>query len=123
MGGPFEAPHTNQLTRRARPCQKGSRSLNFWSLPVAVRGKPSRNSTEVGHLKWASRAAEGHELLGSGAPIRAQHHQSLDGLPPLLVGYANDRCLGHRRMLVEAVLDLDRGNILAARDDYVLLAV
>ncbi|GHH68885.1 hypothetical protein GCM10018793_00360 [Streptomyces sulfonofaciens] len=27
-----------------------SRSLNFWSLPVAVRGSSVRNSTRFGHL-------------------------------------------------------------------------
>ena len=28
-------------------------SLNFWSLPVAVRGNCAMISIEVGHLKWA----------------------------------------------------------------------
>src|SRR6266436_5776058 len=44
-----------QLTRRSRPAQKGSRSLYFCSLPVAVRSSASRNSIAVGHLKWAMR--------------------------------------------------------------------
>src|SRR5262249_17865209 len=35
------------------PFQYLSRSRNFWSFPVAVRGSASRNSTEVGHLKCA----------------------------------------------------------------------
>ena len=39
-----------QLTWRSRPSQYGARSLNFWSLPVAVRASSSRNSTLVGHL-------------------------------------------------------------------------
>jgi hypothetical protein len=38
------------LIARSSPCQKSSRSLNFWSLPVAVRGSESRNSTRFGHL-------------------------------------------------------------------------
>jgi hypothetical protein len=38
------------LIARSSPCQKSSRSLNFWSLPVAVRGRESRNSTRFGHL-------------------------------------------------------------------------
>lgn len=39
-----------QLTCRDRSFQNGSRSLNFWILPVAVRGSSSRNSTRFGHL-------------------------------------------------------------------------
>src|SRR6267378_5626452 len=54
---------------------------------------------------------------------RAQHDEGLDGLAPLLVGHADDRDLGHRGMLEQAVLHLDGRDILAARDDDVLLAV
>ena len=39
-----------QLTCRSRPSQYGARSLNFCSLPVAVRASSSRNSTDVGAL-------------------------------------------------------------------------
>ena len=39
-----------QLTWRSLPSQYGARSRNFWSLPVAVRGRASRNSTRFGHL-------------------------------------------------------------------------
>src|SRR4249920_2941043 len=39
-----------QLTPRSRPSQYGPRSLNFCSLPVAVRASSERNSTDVGHL-------------------------------------------------------------------------
>src|SRR5262249_26104078 len=39
-----------QLTLRSRPAQYGSRSLNFCSLPVAVRTSVSRTSMVVGHL-------------------------------------------------------------------------
>ena len=39
-----------QLICRVVPSQKGSRSLNFWSLPVAVRASSSRNSIFFGHL-------------------------------------------------------------------------
>ena len=40
----------NQLTFFSRPCQYGSRNLNFCSLPVAVRARLLRNSTLLGHL-------------------------------------------------------------------------
>ena len=39
-----------QLTWRVWPSQNGARSLNFCSLPVAVRSRTSRNSTRFGHL-------------------------------------------------------------------------
>src|SRR5205823_11920180 len=39
-----------QPTPRSRPSQYGLRSLNFWSLPVAVRASSERNSIDVGHL-------------------------------------------------------------------------
>lgn len=40
----------DQLTSRVLPFQYGSRSLNFWIFPVAVRGITGRNSTVVGDL-------------------------------------------------------------------------
>ena len=39
-----------QFTWRSRPAQYCSRSLNFCTLPVAVRGMASRSSTDVGAL-------------------------------------------------------------------------
>src|SRR5262249_34035784 len=39
-----------QLTTRPRPAQYGARSLNFWTLPVAVRSSASRSTTLVGAL-------------------------------------------------------------------------
>ena len=54
---PLGAPdrYAGYPTWRLWPSQYGSRSLNFWSLPVAVRVSASRSSTDVGHLKCASR--------------------------------------------------------------------
>ena len=43
-------PPLGQLTCLSRPSQYGDRSMNFCSLPVAVRASSSRNSTDVGHL-------------------------------------------------------------------------
>ena len=53
----------------------------------------------------------------------AQHDERLDRLAPLLVGHADHRDLGHRGVLEQAVLDLDRRHVLAAGDDDVLLPV
>lgn len=48
----YPRPHDShrQFTCRSRPFQNGSRSLNFWSLPVAVRASSGRNSMRLGHL-------------------------------------------------------------------------
>src|SRR4051794_8320783 len=51
------------------------------------------------------------------------HHERLDRLAPLGIGHADHRDLRDRGVLEEAVLDLDRGHVLAAADDHVLLAV
>jgi hypothetical protein len=40
----------SQLTWLERSAQNGARSLNFWILPVDVRGMASVKSIEVGHL-------------------------------------------------------------------------
>ena len=53
----------------------------------------------------------------------AHDHQRLDRLTPPFVGHADDRHLGHGLVLVQAVLHLNGGHVLAARDDHVLLAV
>src|ERR1035441_4897628 len=90
-----------RLIRRSRPAHYGARSLNFCSLPVAVLD----------------------ELLLGGLLARPEHHRRLDRLAPPRVGYADHRDLRHGRVLVQAVLYLDRADVLAAGDDHVLLAV
>src|SRR5215472_10454354 len=54
---------------------------------------------------------------------RPEHDEGLHGLAPLGVRYAYHGGLGYRRVLVQAVLDLDRADVLAAGDDDVLLPV
>jgi hypothetical protein len=44
------ADRRDQLTWRSRPSQYGARSLNFWSLPVAVRESSGTKSMLFGHL-------------------------------------------------------------------------
>ena len=60
--------------------------------------------------------------LGRGRAMR-EHHEGLDRLAPFLVGHADHRDLGHRRVRAKRVLDLDRRDILAAGDDHILLAI
>src|SRR6267142_4063407 len=64
-----------------------------------------------------------HQVPLGATGARAQDHERLDRLAPLLVGHADHRDLGHRLMLEEAVLDLDGRDVLAAGDDHVLLPI
>ena len=69
-------------------------------------------------------AAVGDEvLLRGGVDVRVEHDERRDELAPLLVGDADHRDLAHRVVRHQGVLDLDRGDVLAAGDDDVLLAV
>src|SRR5687768_963180 len=54
---------------------------------------------------------------------RLQGHEGLGPLAPLLVGHGHHRALHDGGMAGHALLDLDGRNVLAARDDDVLLAV
>src|SRR5258705_10984178 len=64
-----------------------------------------------------------HQVPLGGAPAGAPDPEGLDRFAPLLVRDADDRDLGHRGMLEQAVFDLDGRHVLAPRDDHVLLAV
>ena len=54
---------------------------------------------------------------------RSQHHQRLDRLSPAFTRNADDGDLRHRRVLVEAVLDLHGTDVFTPGDDDVLLPV
>ena len=62
--------------------------------------------------------------LGAGGPraggILPGDHEGLDDLPAQLVGDADDRGRDDRWMLRQAVLDLERGDAVAGRDDHVV---
>src|SRR5262249_31185642 len=68
-------------------------------------------------------AAEGDQLVLRDAGARPQRNEGLRHLAPALVRHRHHRALEHGGMLHERVLDLDRGDVLAAPDDDVLLAV
>src|SRR3954447_6672483 len=57
--------------------------------------------------------------LAAGSP----YDDRLDGLAPLLVRHTDHGALGDALERVDAVLDLDGRDVLAAGDDHVLLAV
>src|SRR5215203_2479727 len=67
--------------------------------------------------------AELYDLLfGSFFPL-LQGNESLRTLPPFLVRDGDHGGLHHSRMPANYLLDLDRGDVLAAGDDHVLAAV
>src|SRR6476469_1322552 len=65
-------------------------------------------------------AREGDQLLGGQLGARPQGHEALRPLAPLLVRDGDDCGLENVRVPHERALDLDRGDVLAARDDDVL---
>src|SRR6185436_841029 len=78
-----------------------------------------RRALEVGDVL----AAERDDLLLGGLPSGLERHEGLRPLAPLGVGDGDHRALHHRRMPRHRLLDLDRRDVLAARDDDVLLPV
>src|SRR5665811_1726944 len=68
-------------------------------------------------------AAPLQQLVGGSLLPRLEFDESARRLAPFVVGFCHHRGGGDRRMLVERVLHLDRGDILAAGNDDVLRAV
>src|SRR5439155_16996168 len=67
--------------------------------------------------------AEVDDVLLGRLLARLERDEGLGPLPPLLVRDGHDRALHHRRVLGHALLHLDGRDVLAARDDDVLLPV
>src|SRR5687767_1090155 len=68
-------------------------------------------------------AAPAHKLLGGRALSGLELHERARRLAPFFVRLRNNSSSSNSRMLVKRVLDLDRGDVLAAGDDDVLGAV
>ena len=100
-----------------------SRSVFLENLPTEVLGTSSMNSTRSGIHQLATRTR------GSGAAPRRRarallgHDAGERALAPALVGHTDDRRLADGRVGHDLVLELDRGDPLAARLDEVLRAV
>jgi hypothetical protein len=93
----------------AHSARARSRRTYFCTLPVCVRG--SRPKTTV---------FGGHDVgLGSGGAV-LQLDEGARRLAPLHVGTRDHGGFEHVGMLVKDVLNLDRGDVLAAGDDDVL---
>src|SRR5512138_2580242 len=68
-------------------------------------------------------AAELDDLRLGGLLPGLQRDERLGPLAPLVVRNRDHRALEHRRVARDALLDLDRRDVLAARDDDVFLSV
>ena len=68
-------------------------------------------------------AGEGEDLLGGCGLALLQGHEGLGTLAPVRVRDPDDGALEHRGMGDDRLLHLDRGDVLAPRDDDVLAAV
>ena len=68
-------------------------------------------------------AAEGDDFCFRRCFALAQDDQRLGRLAPLFVRDADDRALHHGRVTVQRILDIGRTDVLASRDDHVLLAI
>jgi hypothetical protein len=68
-------------------------------------------------------AAVVDQRIGIEADAVAQDDQRLGDLAPTVVRHCDHRGVRHVGMLEQAGFDLQRGDVLAAGDDHVLLAV
>ena len=100
-----------------------SRSLNFCDLAGARLRNFGEHDVARAFVGGEILAAPGDELLGAGARALLQLDECAWRLAPFLVGLGDHGDRLHGRMLVERVLDLDRGNVFAAGNDDVLGAV
>ena len=104
-----------------RPAHSFSRSSNFCTLPVDVLGSSATTSTAFGALYRAIFDLTCSISSSSVASrVRGEHHERLGPLAPLLVRHPDHGRLDHRRVRRDGLLDLDRGDVLAAGDHHVL---
>ena len=83
----------------------------------------SVNTTVFGHLKWARMARQWSIRSRSVAAAPLERDEGARALAPLGVRPRDHGGLEHGGVAVQGALDLDRGDVLAARDDDVLGAV
>src|SRR4051812_2582784 len=95
----------------------------FLNLPGrGLRQRPEYNVVRRLEMGQAL-AAERDDVGGIGMGAVLEHHKGARRLAPLRVRSRDNGGFEHRRVAVQHVLDLDRRDVLAARDDDVLRAV
>ena len=102
-----------------RGIRAGRASGSCRSRSWAARRRRRLRALEVGE----DRAAVGDQVSAVASAPGLSVTKAHGALAPLRVGPRDHGGLEHRRVAVERALDLDRGDVLAARDDDVLGAV
>ena len=105
LGSSANAPSSSLITRRR-------------IFPDALLGSVSTNRYSRGRLKRAS--GEARQWRSSSSAVAVADDHGDDALPPALVGHADHGDLRDARVAREHVLDLERMDVLAARDDHVV---
>ena len=95
--------------------------LEFLDLAGRCLGQRSRNTTVLGALKWAMLSRQKAISSASVAcGVRLQLDKGAGRFAPFLVRARDHGGLHHGGVFIEDTLDLDRGDVLAPRDDDVL---
>src|SRR3954453_286496 len=103
---------------------EGLTQLELLDLPGGGAGQLVTELDPLGDLVPGDLApAVRDDLLRGDLPALRAHDERGDQLAPLVVGDADDGDLRDGRVAEHGVLDLDGGDVLAAGDDHVLLAV
>ena len=101
-----------------------ARSSRLSSLPLAFLGSSATRTTCLGTLKAARRSRQ-CAISSSGVAAWPSRRTTAADTASIHCGCGQPehRHLGHRRVLVQRLLDLAAGDVLAAGLDHVLLAV
>ena len=127
-GGPAPLPTSPGPgidTRPARVPRRAARAApSCRTCRRSSSGPPSMNANSSGSHHFATRPRRcSTQLLRARARALAQHHAAQRALGPALVGLGDHRRLDHVGVGHHLVLELDRGDPLAAGLDHVLGAV
>src|SRR5437660_3492332 len=98
--------------------------LAFEDLSRAALGQGVQELDSLGHLEVCEPRATGvddsHFVDGH---ARLEHNERRGHLAPGRIGYGDDRALEHVGVAIHGRFDFDRRNVLAARNDDVLLSI
>ena len=96
--------------------EKRSASTLRCTFPLAVRGSSATNQIRRGTLSRTQPVEQpAAELARRRVQAWLQHDRRDDVLAQPCVGHAKDRRLGHRRMVQQCLVDLDRDDLVPPR--------
>ena len=108
---------------RHKAARTPARSSRFRTLPLGFRGRLSRHTTADALLLAQAHVGPFVQLGLSDSRSGMRHHHGQRGLAPALARQSDHGHLGDRRVLAHNDLDIGWIDVLAARNDHVLLAV